>query len=139
MSLTSEQLRAARALLRMEQTELAGKSGVSLGTIRRLESLSGPINAQESTLSGIKGVLEAAGVDFIDNDEQSGVALIKAPEFAMTDREKELTAALQAIQSLLDDWPTMRALSASGAEKATANKVEARRIIADALDNGGAE
>lgn len=48
--------------------------------------------------------------------------------------ELELIEALLAVQALLVDWPTMRALSAVGAEKATANKLAARKIVADALD-----
>jgi hypothetical protein len=51
----------------------------------------------------------------------------------MTTREQELTAALRNIEALLADWPTMRALSALGAERATANKNEAKAIIAAAL------
>ena len=35
---TSEQIKAARALLRMEQEELARRAGVSVTTIRRLEA-----------------------------------------------------------------------------------------------------
>ncbi len=53
----------------------------------------------------------------------------------MTKREQELIEALEAVQALLADWPTMRALSALGAEKATEKKLAARRIIAEALNN----
>jgi hypothetical protein len=49
------------------------------------------------------------------------------------DRDERQRAALLTIAGLLDDWPTMRALSAVGAEKATANKEAARRAINDAL------
>ena len=35
---TPEQIKAARALLRMEQEELARRAGVSVTTIRRLEA-----------------------------------------------------------------------------------------------------
>lgn len=51
----------------------------------------------------------------------------------MTQNEFEMLEALKAIQVLLDDWPTMRALSAPNAEKATANKIAARKIVADAI------
>lgn len=47
--------------------------------------------------------------------------------------EERYRDALERIGELLEDWPTMRALSASGAEKATANKKAAREIISDAL------
>jgi len=51
----------------------------------------------------------------------------------MTEREKELTAALENIRALLVDWPTMRSLSALGADRATEKKLAARRIIAEVL------
>lgn len=47
--------------------------------------------------------------------------------------DQKLIKALLEVQALLEDWPTMRALSALGAEHATANKIEARRIIEAAL------
>ena len=45
LSLTSEMIRAARALLRWEQRNLAEASSVSLPTIKRLESRPGPLVA----------------------------------------------------------------------------------------------
>lgn len=55
----------------------------------------------------------------------------------LTSREAQLTRALEQIEALLKDWPTMRALSASGAEKATENKLAARSICAGALRGEG--
>lgn len=51
----------------------------------------------------------------------------------MTDREAELTRALERIEAALQDWPTMRALSAWGAARATENKRVCRAICAEAL------
>ena len=76
--LTSEQVRAARMLLRWEQRDLSDKSGVSLPTVKRLESKPGAISAYDSTLAAIRSTLEAAGVIFIDqNGEGPGVRLKK--------------------------------------------------------------
>lgn len=76
--LTSEQLRAARMLLRWEQKDLAETSKVSLPTIKRLETRPGPIQANESTLAALQRALEAAGVIFIsENGEGPGVRLKK--------------------------------------------------------------
>src|SRR5580704_9833357 len=47
--LTSELVRAARALLRWEQRDLEHASSVSLPTIKRLESTRGVIRAHRST------------------------------------------------------------------------------------------
>jgi transcriptional regulator with XRE-family HTH domain len=62
--ITSEQMRAARALLRMEQRELARASGVGLSNIKRLETISGPLAAREGTIEALRRALESAGVDF---------------------------------------------------------------------------
>jgi predicted transcriptional regulator len=63
--LTSEQIRAARALLRWEQKDLASASGVSLPSIKRLEAKPGPMNAHGPTLAALSRAIEEAGVQFI--------------------------------------------------------------------------
>ena len=78
--LTGEQIQAARALVRMLQSELASASGVALVTIKRLEATRGTIGAQLRTVLAIKAALEAAGVIFIDaNGEGPGVRLRASP------------------------------------------------------------
>ena len=76
--LTSEQIRAARAMLRIEQTDLASLAGVSLETIKRIERKPGRISALAATLDAIRAALEAAGVIFVEeNGEGPGVRLRK--------------------------------------------------------------
>ena len=79
-SLTGEQLRAARALLRMEQSTLAAAAGVSVETIKRLEAMEGPVRATRvDTLDAVIAALERAGVEFIHADNSGpGVRLRKA-------------------------------------------------------------
>jgi len=72
--LTSEQIRAARAMLRIEQRELADKSGVSLETIKRIERTPGPISAYTGTVDKLRRALESAGIEFSEGD-QPGVRL----------------------------------------------------------------
>lgn len=67
-ALTSELIRAARALVRWEQRQLADASLVSLPTIKRLESRRGPLMAHASTVAALTRALEAAGVEFIDEN-----------------------------------------------------------------------
>jgi transcriptional regulator with XRE-family HTH domain len=67
MTMTGEQLRAARAMVRWEQAELAQRANVSVKTIKRLEAVSGPLDAR-SDLS-IKNALELAGIEFLDADD----------------------------------------------------------------------
>jgi transcriptional regulator with XRE-family HTH domain len=73
-SISSEQVRAARALIRWEQRELAEASKVSLPSIKRLETTPGPLAAQPRTIHAIRSALESAGVEFT-NGGQPGVRL----------------------------------------------------------------
>jgi DNA-binding XRE family transcriptional regulator len=77
--LTSEQVRAARAMLRMEQRGLAAAAGISLETVKRIERTAGPISAMAATVDNLTRALEAAGVEFT-NGEQPGVRLSKKAE-----------------------------------------------------------
>lgn len=65
MQVTPEQIRAARALLRLEQSELAHRAHVSIVTIRRLEGLEGNERVAPITAESIRHVLEQAGAEFI--------------------------------------------------------------------------
>ena len=72
--LTSEIVRAARALVRWEQKDLAQASGVSLPTITRLEAKPGALSAHEPTIAAMRLALERVGVEFIaENGGGSGV------------------------------------------------------------------
>lgn len=66
MDITSEQIRAARALLRIEQEELASRAHVSVVTIRRLEAADA-LRASRATREGVRQVLEQAGAEFIES------------------------------------------------------------------------
>lgn len=78
MSLSSEQVRAARALIRWEQKDLADASGVSLPTIKRLETKPGALSGNATTIAALRAALERAGVEFIaENGGGAGVRLRK--------------------------------------------------------------
>jgi transcriptional regulator with XRE-family HTH domain len=71
-SLTSAQIRAARALIRWSAEELAENCTVSVTTIRRAElteSVTALTRANDRT---IRRALEAAGVEFIDENGGGG-------------------------------------------------------------------
>lgn len=73
-----EQVKAARALLRWSQVDLADKSGISIPTIKRLEAATGAIGGRNDTAQAIRTALEAAGVEFIaENGGGAGVRLSK--------------------------------------------------------------
>lgn len=67
MLITPEQIRAARALLRMEQDELARRANVSTVTVRRLEAVDGMGKVAAGTVDEVRRTLEQAGAEFIDN------------------------------------------------------------------------
>lgn len=72
--LSSELVRAARALLRWEQKELAEASGVSLPTVKRLEASPGPLSAHGPTVAALQRAFEAAGLEFIpENGGGAGI------------------------------------------------------------------
>jgi transcriptional regulator with XRE-family HTH domain len=60
------QLRAARALLRLEQEELAKAAGISANTIRKLENSEGRLEGRLSTIRALQHALEQAGIEFQD-------------------------------------------------------------------------
>lgn len=66
MLITPEQIRAARALLRMEQDELARRANVSTVTVRRLEAADGMSKVAPDTVEEVRRTLEQAGAEFID-------------------------------------------------------------------------
>ena len=63
--LMAHQLRAARSMLRWEQEQLAQAAGVAIGTVKRIEGMSGTIRAQLDTVQKLQRALEEAGVEFI--------------------------------------------------------------------------
>jgi len=63
--ITARQMKAARALLGMDQQALADVSGVSLATIRRMETSKGNVRANVETLVKVIDALAGAGVELI--------------------------------------------------------------------------
>ena len=72
--ITTTQCRAARALLKWKQTDLADRCAISLTTIRNFESEAR--TPYKSTLKILRETFEAHGIEFID-DDYIGVKLKK--------------------------------------------------------------
>jgi transcriptional regulator with XRE-family HTH domain len=66
--ITASQLRAARALLAMDQRELAAQSGLSLPTIQRMEASDGVIRGNVDSLMKLVAALDAAGIELISDN-----------------------------------------------------------------------
>jgi hypothetical protein len=74
--ISSAQMRAARALLRWSALDLAKASKVGVATIRRVEVVEGEIPVTDANEAALRKALEAAGVEFIDeNGGGAGVRL----------------------------------------------------------------
>jgi transcriptional regulator with XRE-family HTH domain len=63
--ITAAQLRAARALLGIDQRKLAELSGLSLPTIQRMEASEDVIRGNVDSLTKLVGALDAAGIVLI--------------------------------------------------------------------------
>lgn len=66
--ITASQLRAARALLGLDQRVLAGLSGLSLPTIQRMEASEGVVRGNVDSLMKLLEALDAAGVELIGDN-----------------------------------------------------------------------
>ncbi|WP_024868151.1 helix-turn-helix domain-containing protein [Pseudoxanthomonas suwonensis] len=69
--LTAAQLRAARALLGIDQRQLAALAGVSLPTIQRMEASEGTVRGVVDTLMKVVDALDAAGIELIGPGQPS--------------------------------------------------------------------
>ena len=69
--ITAGQMRAARALLQIDQRQLAEISGLSLPTIQRMEASEAVIRGNIESLTKLILALKAAGVDLIAEGEMS--------------------------------------------------------------------
>ena len=58
-------MRAARALLEIDQRELAQRAGLSLPTIQRMESSTGVIRGNVDSLMKLVDALAAGGIELI--------------------------------------------------------------------------
>jgi transcriptional regulator with XRE-family HTH domain len=66
------QIQAARSLLGLSQVELAKRASIGLATLQRLEKAGGEVRGSARTIWKLQRTLEAAGVIFIDQDEERG-------------------------------------------------------------------
>ena len=65
------QLKAARALIGLDQRQLARASGLSLPTIQRMEASNGTIRGNVDSLVKLVSALDALGVELINEAAES--------------------------------------------------------------------
>lgn len=63
--ISGPQMRAARALLGLDQRRLAELSGLSVPTIQRMEASPGTVRGNVDSLAKVVAAIEAAGVELI--------------------------------------------------------------------------
>ena len=69
--ITAAQLRAARAMLGLDQRKLAERCGLSLPTIQRMEASEDVVRGNVDSLMKLVGALEAAGIVLISEGSVS--------------------------------------------------------------------
>jgi transcriptional regulator with XRE-family HTH domain len=82
--ITAAQMRAARAMLGIDQRELAQRAGLSLPTIQRMEASNGVVRGNVDSLMKLVDALAINGIELIGEDASSvtggrGVRLKGAP------------------------------------------------------------
>ena len=92
--ITSAQMRAARALLGIDQRELADLCGLSLPTIQRMETSGGTVRGMIDTLVKVVEAFDKAGVELIGENAPSNaigrgvrmkdIAVAQQPELAIS-------------------------------------------------------
>jgi transcriptional regulator with XRE-family HTH domain len=82
--ITAGQLRASRALLGIDQRQLAEAAGLSLPTIQRMEASDGVIRGNVDSLMKLVGALDSLGIELITDNAASqgggrGIRLKRPP------------------------------------------------------------
>lgn len=96
--ITAAQMRAARALLGIDQKRLAELAGVSLPTIQRMEASEGNVRGVVDSLTKVVEALDAAGVELIRENAMSagtgrGVRLKEAKGTAPASTDRSISLA----------------------------------------------
>ena len=69
--ITAAQLRAARALLGLDQRALAERAGVSTPTVQRMESGDGMVRGNIESLTKLVAALTVSGIELLDEGAAS--------------------------------------------------------------------
>jgi len=95
--ITASQIRAARALVSMDQRKLADLAGLSLPTIQRMEASDGVVRGNVDSLMKLMAALDAAGIELLAEGAASpgggrGVRLKQATasDSASVERQSDL-------------------------------------------------
>jgi transcriptional regulator with XRE-family HTH domain len=70
--ITAAQMRAARALLGIDQRQLAELAGISVPTVQRMEASAGNVRGMVESLTKVVEALDRAGIELIGENAVSG-------------------------------------------------------------------
>ena len=95
-TMSPDQCRAARGLLRWTQPRLADASGIGLSTLNRFEKETRP--PKEKVVRRLQATLEEVGVEFLFESEQGGIGVrlkrkSTTADRSSSDRHQEASAA----------------------------------------------
>lgn len=74
---TGRQIAAARALLGINQAQLASSANISVPTLKRMEASAGPASGLPNNVAAVRAALESAGIEFINNERGEGVVKLR--------------------------------------------------------------
>jgi hypothetical protein len=91
MGLTGNHLRAARALLGIDQGQLSELAAVSINTVRNMEACGEePIGGYPSTRDKVQRALETLGIEFT-NGKTPGVKLVRRHNTTATSKSDSVS------------------------------------------------
>ena len=125
--ITANQLRAARALLSIDQRQMADLAGLSVPTIQRMEASDGVIRANVDSLMKLVSALENAGIELINPGvpSPSGGRGVRLREHVADSRVKVVRQAKAA--SSLGSCPTRTAPKSTLISRSRSRQVWVKR------------
>ena len=70
--IVAKQVKAARVMLDLTQSDLAWGASLSIPTVQRMEASNGPVRGNSRNVWQLQKALEDAGIEFIDADKDRG-------------------------------------------------------------------
>ena len=79
--IVAKQVKAARVMLDLTQSDLAWGASLSIPTVQRMEASNGPVRGNSQNVWQLQKALEDAGVEFIDADSDKGPGVrLRSPD-----------------------------------------------------------
>ena len=82
--IVAKQVKAARVMLDLTQSDLAWGASLSIPTIQRMEASNGPVRGNSRNVWQLQKALEEAGVEFIEATDDRGPGVrLRSPDREM--------------------------------------------------------